>query len=85
MALSEADLKMSLTLFSTDGCHLCEQAWALLEQTKLSNSTVLEDIINDERWLAAYAVRIPVLRHVDGRELDWPFDLASLSDFVAAR
>ena len=71
---------MSLTLFSTDGCHLCEQAWALLEQTGLSKSTVLEDIINDERWLAAYAVRIPVLRHSDGRELDWPF---SATDIIA--
>lgn len=72
---------MGLTLFSTDGCHLCEQAWALLEQTGLSNSTVLEDIINDERWLAAYAVRIPVLRHMDGRELDWPFTAADIIAF----
>ena len=72
---------MSLTLFSTDGCHLCEQAWTLLEQTNLSNSTVLEDIINDERWLAAFAVRIPVLRHVDGRELDWPFSAADIIAF----
>ena len=72
---------MNLTLFSTDGCHLCEQAWGLLEQTNLSQSTVLEDIINDERWLAAYAVRIPVLRHTDGRELDWPFTAADIIAF----
>lgn len=72
---------MSLTLFSTDGCHLCEQAWTLLEQTGLSKVTVLEDIINDERWLAAYAVRIPVLRHKDGRELDWPFNAADIIAF----
>ncbi|WP_319784157.1 glutaredoxin family protein [Oceanisphaera sp. IT1-181] len=79
--MSSEELTMRLTLFSTDGCHLCEQAWTLLEQTELSNATVLEDIINDERWLAAYAVRIPVLRHMDGRELDWPFTAADIIAF----
>ncbi|MFD1006793.1 MULTISPECIES: glutaredoxin family protein [Oceanisphaera] len=72
---------MSLTLFSTDGCHLCEQAWELLEQTGLSSHTQLKDIIDDERWLAAYAVRIPVLRRNDGGELDWPFTAADILEF----
>ncbi|MBU3824510.1 MAG: glutaredoxin family protein [Candidatus Oceanisphaera merdipullorum] len=72
---------LKLTLFSTDGCHLCEQAWALLEQTNLSKVTVLEDIINDERWLADYGVRIPVLQHSSGRELDWPFTAADIIAF----
>ena len=73
---------MSLTLFSTDGCHLCEQAWVLLEQTGLSANTKLEDIIDDERWLAAYAVRIPVLRRNDGAELDWPFTATDILEFT---
>ncbi|ART79334.1 glutaredoxin family protein [Oceanisphaera avium] len=72
---------MKLTLFSTDGCHLCEQAWLMLVQLGLNQDTVIEDIIDDERWLAAYAVRIPVLRHSDGRELDWPFSAADIIDF----
>ena len=25
-----------LTLFHTDGCHLCEQAWALVEEAGLA-------------------------------------------------
>jgi glutaredoxin len=70
-----------MTLFSTDGCHLCEQAWRLLEQTGLAADTDIKDIIDDERWLAAYAVRIPVLRRADGAELDWPFTAADLIDF----
>ncbi|WP_417614395.1 glutaredoxin family protein [Oceanisphaera sp.] len=73
---------MSLTLFSTDGCHLCEQAWSLLEQTGLSADTRLEDIIDDERWMAAYAVRIPVLLRPDGGELDWPFTAADILEFT---
>lgn len=72
---------MNLTLFSTDGCHLCDQAWSLLEQTGLSNTTNIEDIINNEQWLAAYAVRIPVLRREDGAELGWPFTAADIIAF----
>ncbi len=72
---------MSLTLFSTDGCHLCEQAWALLEQCGLHGETEQQDIINNEQWLAAYAVRIPVLRRQDGAELDWPFSAADIIAF----
>ncbi|MGO1246328.1 MAG: glutaredoxin family protein [Oceanisphaera sp.] len=72
---------MSLTLFSTDGCHLCEQAWALLAQTGLQSQTQISDIIDDERWLAAYSIRIPVLRRQDGAELDWPFTAADILEF----
>ncbi|MBO1519475.1 glutaredoxin family protein [Oceanisphaera pacifica] len=72
---------MSLTLFSTDGCHLCEQAWALLAQTGLQSQTQISDIIDNEQWLAAYSVRIPVLRRPDGAELDWPFSAADILEF----
>ncbi|MDP5291956.1 glutaredoxin family protein [Oceanimonas sp. CHS3-5] len=71
---------MSLTLFSTDGCHLCEQAWGLLEQTGLAADTDIKDIIDNEQWLDAYRIRIPVLRREDGAELDWPF---SADDLIA--
>ncbi|WP_375058458.1 glutaredoxin family protein [Zobellella sp. DQSA1] len=70
-----------MTLFSTNGCHLCEQAWALLEQTGLANGTEQKDIMDHEQWLAAYAVRIPVLHRQDGAELDWPFTAADIIEF----
>lgn len=70
-----------MTLFSTDGCHLCEQAWQLLEQTGLSSQTQVRDIMDNEQWLADYRVRIPVLRRADGAELDWPFTDADLIAF----
>ncbi|MCT7656711.1 glutaredoxin family protein [Oceanimonas sp. NS1] len=72
---------MSLTLFSTDGCHLCEQAWGLLEQTGLAAATEIKDIIDNDQWLEAYRIRIPVLRRADGAELDWPFDADDLIAF----
>ncbi|MGL5814654.1 MAG: glutaredoxin family protein [Aeromonas sp.] len=73
-----------LTLFHTDGCHLCEQAWELVEQAGLADQTHRRDIMANDAWLAAYRVRIPVLRDEAGRELGWPFTLAELSAWVDA-
>ncbi|OYD21228.1 glutaredoxin family protein [Oceanimonas baumannii] len=72
---------MSLTLFSTDGCHLCEQAWQLFEQTGLDANAEIKDIIDNEQWLEAYRIRIPVVQRADGAELDWPFTADQLIAF----
>lgn len=72
---------MNLTLFTTQGCHLCDEAWALLQEVALAEHTVLSDIIDNDAWLAAYGVRIPVLRRSDGAELDWPFTAADIIAF----
>ena len=71
------------TLFHPDGCHLCEQAWALVEQAGLAADTRQCDIMDDAQWLATYRVRIPVLRDEAGRELGWPFTLAELQAWLA--
>ena len=73
-----------LTLFHTDGCHLCEQAWGLVEEAGLTARTRQCDIMDDASWLAVYRVRIPVLRDEAGRELGWPFTLADLNLWVQA-
>ncbi|MEL3922268.1 MULTISPECIES: glutaredoxin family protein [Aeromonas] len=72
-----------LTLFHTDGCHLCEQAWALVEQAGIAAQTRQCDIMDDATWLDAYRVRIPVLRDKTGRELGWPFTLVELQGWLA--
>jgi glutaredoxin len=66
----------ALTLFGRAECHLCEQALLLLAQADLAVSVV--DIDDDAALGAYYGLRVPVLRHADGRELDWPFDLEAL-------
>lgn len=71
-----------LTLFHTDGCHLCEQAWGLVQKAGLVGQTRQCDIMDDAGWLAAYRVRIPVLRDEAGRELGWPFTLVELKAWV---
>lgn len=63
-------------LFGTLGCHLCEEAEAVL-QPFLAQGLVVEllDIIDSDEWLQRYALTIPVLRRVDtGQEISWPFN-----------
>ncbi len=73
----------SLYLYSTAGCHLCEQAEALLQpllRRGLLHLQVVE-ISHDEELMQRYGVRIPVLGvHGQGgwQELQWPFDQAQV-------
>lgn len=62
-----------LVLYTTSGCHLCEQAERLIQQqTGLAVRTV--EIADDAELLERYGTRIPVLQRLDtGEELDWPF------------
>lgn len=63
-------------LFGTLGCHLCEEAEAVL-QPFVAQGLIVEllDIIDSKEWLQRYALTIPVLRRVDnGQEINWPFD-----------
>ena len=68
---------LMLTLYTTSGCHLCQQAEDLLERAGLAFKPV--EIADDPALIDGYGVRIPVLRrHDTGAELDWPFDGAAL-------
>jgi hypothetical protein len=72
-----------LTLYSTWGCHLCEEAEALLHSAGISFTVV--DIVDDPAAFALYRTEIPVLtyQHDLGiSELKWPFDAASLHRFM---
>lgn len=60
-----------LTLYGREECHLCESAQELLHAANMP--FLLIDIDADPELGARYGLRIPVLRHPDGRELDWPF------------
>lgn len=76
-------------LYGTSGCHLCEQAEALLvpviQCAGPAMSVILkqQDIAESEDLVARYGIRIPVLRNeTQGRELDWPFDQAQAFAFI---
>lgn len=62
-----------LVLYSTSGCHLCEEAQRLV-YTTLGFPVEEVDIADDERLLERYGIRIPVLTRTDtGAEIGWPF------------
>ncbi|WP_421621252.1 glutaredoxin family protein [Alkalilimnicola ehrlichii] len=73
-----------LYLYMTDGCHLCDEAEALLRTVTAYRPVRWQprDIMNDPEWLAAYGERLPVLADGQGRSLDWPFDASDILQFL---
>ncbi len=70
-----------LILYSTEGCHLCEMAFALLGQVGLTEQTDVVDIAFDDELFSRYGVTIPVLAYQQ-HELFWPFDLQQLQQWL---
>lgn len=81
--MKSPQVEPALVLYTTSGCHLCEQAEALVRRQAAGVSMV--EIIDDAELLERYGVRIPVLRRLDtGNELDWPFDAAGVRRLLRA-
>ncbi len=74
---------MQIRLYGTQGCHLCDEARAKLEQTRIAYTYL--DIIDDDGLFARYGMRIPVILRTDGAELGWPFNLSELMRFLEYR
>ncbi len=75
---------MKLLLFGTMGCHLCEEADAIVAACDKKN-TVIEtiDIAEYEQWQDKYAIHIPVLYHPETeKELGWPFTQMQVQTFI---
>ncbi|MFY2508658.1 glutaredoxin family protein [Vibrio pectenicida] len=66
-----------VTLYSTEGCHLCELANNLCQQLNIEHMIDIVDIATDDKLFERYGVTIPVLS-INGSELKWPFDLQQL-------
>lgn len=73
-------MTISLTLFGTTACHLCEECLLLTRPLEGNGVRVSQvDIVDSSELLERYQLRIPVLRRDDtGAELDWPFGLNEL-------
>ena len=70
------------TLYHTDGCHLCEQAMALLVQCQVNYNLV--DIMTEQRLIDSFGTCIPVLENAKGQYLNWPFAHQQIEQFLAA-
>lgn len=74
---------MRLILFQRDDCHLCDLALEVLAAARVPefDSVFVDDDAELER---AYGERVPVLRDDESaRELNWPFDAAMVSRWLA--
>lgn len=73
-------------LYTTVGCHLCEEAATLLHEARsagLAFDVCEVEISDSESLMEAYGIRIPVVRFDgDKRELGWPFDYQDLIEFI---
>jgi len=78
-----------LLLYTTAGCHLCEEAASLL--TELTHHQAVDapitidaiEISTDAALVDAYGIRIPVVKNAETNvELGWPFDLVDLQELV---
>ena len=70
----------TITLYGRPGCHLCDDARAILRQIQAARPFVLQevDIETDDRLFKRYLERIPVIA-LDGEELfDFFVDEAEL-------
>lgn len=77
---------MKIYLYSTVGCHLCEQAkvilWPLLLQYQFRLVEI--DIAERDDLIEIYGTRIPVLGAANNStELNWPFDSQVVDSFFA--
>ncbi|MCS4278706.1 hypothetical protein M2412_000667 [Stenotrophomonas rhizophila] len=68
-------------MYQRDDCQLCDQALAVLAQARVADldSVFIDD---DTALEARYGRRVPVLRDAQGRELDWPFDVAAVEAWI---
>ena len=76
--------KRQLQLLGTSGCHLCDQAEALLVHCLDLSQVEIEliDIAQTDELVTLYGVKIPVLRCLDSQKvLCWPFDEIAVNSF----
>ncbi|ERP92141.1 hypothetical protein Q670_11025 [Alcanivorax sp. P2S70] len=71
----------SIVMYTTIGCHLCEEAVQMLAIVKPGIEIEAVDVALSDELIAKYGERIPVLALGDS-ELSWPFGLLDLQRFL---
>lgn len=80
-------MTIELTFYTTDGCHLCEDAKHILQNLMAARPRRFQievvDIVESEKLVEMYGTRIPVVcLKGTNDDLGWPFDLNALEMFV---
>jgi len=82
-------MTINLSFYTTDGCHLCEEAKVLLQQLLAQQPERFQveviDIVESNDLVEQYGTRIPVVvREGDLHDLGWPFDYPELQRFAVS-
>jgi thiol-disulfide isomerase/thioredoxin len=75
----------SVVLYTTLGCHLCEQAAEMLAALEAEGLVAVAavEISDDPMLVERYGIRIPVVMNVaTGSELGWPFTPEALRSLL---
>jgi len=80
-------MTINLIFYTTDGCHLCDEAKEFLQQLLAQRperyQIELVDIAESEELVEQYGTSIPVVRKENfQQDLGWPFDYTDLLSFV---
>ena len=70
---------------TTEGCHLCDEALAMLLAMEPLAGCWLEavDVADSDALMERYGERIPVVRVPEnGAEIDWPFSERDVMDWL---
>ncbi len=71
-------------LYSSEGCHLCEQALVLCDSRIKRLDLHIVDIVDDELLVEQYGMHIPVLKRcIDDKALYWPFDITQIDELIS--
>lgn len=78
-----ANMATKYHLYSSEGCHLCEQALKLCAAVLDIQQLNVVDIVDDESLVEQYGVHIPVLERLsDNTKLYWPFSQQDVEKLV---
>lgn len=85
--MANSDNQTVLTLYTGEGCHLCDLARDILDQVLegKGNSAAYKvvNITGNETLMAAYGECIPLVRNSAGQEKGWPFTAGQIRKMVA--
>jgi len=80
--------KKQIKFLTTTGCHLCEQAFQMVDHLLKNDPRVaakidliVTEIADDDFLVEKYGIRIPVLAS-STNELGWPFELEELREWL---
>jgi glutaredoxin len=75
-----------LTLYTTDGCHLCEHAETIIEQALAREPDLTwqkVDIADQDALMERYGIRIPVIQlEAADYDLGWPFSVDDVVHYL---